>query len=298
MKRLGFGRLAAAVGTCAMLVLTACGGSAAPAAPASATATGSATGAAAKSAGPSTVTIFQATAPSTDFNPLIVSSAYNTDIDGLIYDNLLSLDSKLGYTPWMASYDIGNNGKQVTFHLQPGIKFQDGTTLTSKDVAATFDFIFNPDFPGPILGRYTALAGGQAYSDKLNALVAQATPPKGGGAAKITHAQFEQQAQPLYQVWLKGGAIQTPDDQTVVFNLDTVYAPILQYVGLTPIESAAQINALTTPDQVANADKADLSTHPMGTGPFSFVKYQNGQFTQLQAFPGYWKGAPKIQQVI
>jgi peptide/nickel transport system substrate-binding protein len=295
VKRSRLSRLTAAAGLGALLLLTACGGAAAPSSTAKATGTPAAT---ASSAGPSTVTIFQTTDPNNDFNPLITSSAYDGDITGLIYDDLLSLNDKLGYVPWMATYDIGDNGKQITFHLKPGIKFQDGTVLTSKDVAATFEFIFNPDYPGPLLSNYTALKGGQKYADALNKLIQDATPPKGGGAAKITHDQFEAQAQPLYKAWLQGGAIQTPDDQTVVFNLDSVYAPILQYLGLTGIEEAKQIDALTTPDQVANADKADFSTHPVGTGPYAFVKHQTGQFTELQAFPGYWQGAPKIQQVI
>ncbi len=286
---------AACVG--ALLLLSACAAKA-PSGPASGSASVAATTASTSAGGPSTVTIFQTTAPSTDFNPLIVSSAYNTDIDGLIYDDLLSLNSNLGYVPWMATYDIGNNGKQITFHLQPGIRFQDGTALTSKDVAATFDFIFNPDYPGPLLSDFTALRGGQAYADKLGALIAEATPPKGGGPAQLTHAQFEAKAQPLYKAWLAGGAIQTPNPSTVVFNLDTVYAPILQYVGLTGIEEAGAIDALATPGQVSGAETAGFSTHPVGTGPYAFVKYVNGQYTELKAFPGYWKGAPKVPQVI
>jgi peptide/nickel transport system substrate-binding protein len=289
-------RFAAVAGLSAALLLAACGGTATPATTGTATTGTAAT--ATSSTGPSTVTIMQTTDPNNDFNPLITSSAYDGDIDGLIYDDLLSLDNKLGYVPWMATYDIGNNGKQITFHLKSGIKFQDGTVMTSKDVAATFDFVFNPDYPGPLLSDFTALKGGQTYSDKLNALIAEATPPKGGGAAKLSHTDFETQAQALYKAWLAGGAIQTPDDSTVVFNLDSVYAPIMQYVGLTGIEEAKQIDALNTPDLVANSDKADFSTHPVGTGPYAFVKHQTGQYTELQAFSGYWQGAPKVQQVI
>lgn len=284
-----------------MVLLAACGGTAAPSATASATrrAAGSAVVQAPPTgAGPSTVTILQTAAPSPDFNPLTATSAYNTDIDGLIYQGLLSLNSQLGYVPGMATYQIGGNGRQITFHLKPGIRFQDGTPLTAQDVAATFAFIFNPNYRGPLLSDFTALKGGQAYANRLDALITEATPPQGGGAPKLTHSQFEVQAQALYRTWLAGGAIQTPNASTVVFNLDSAYAPILQYIGLTGIEEARQLDALTTPTEIANAGTAGFSTHPVGTGPYAFVKYVNGQYTELKAFPGYWQGAPKVQHVI
>jgi len=39
-------------------------------------------------------------------------------------------------------------------------------------------------------------------------------------------------------------------------------------------------------------------THPMGTGPFKFVNYDNSQqVCDLEAFADYWEGAPKLQTV-
>ncbi|HSD46533.1 MAG TPA: ABC transporter substrate-binding protein, partial [Pyrinomonadaceae bacterium] len=39
-------------------------------------------------------------------------------------------------------------------------------------------------------------------------------------------------------------------------------------------------------------------THPLGTGPFKFVSYDNAQqVCDVEAFPDYWDGPPKLQTV-
>ena len=39
-------------------------------------------------------------------------------------------------------------------------------------------------------------------------------------------------------------------------------------------------------------------THPVGTGPFKFVHYDNAQqVVDVEAFPDYWDGPSKIQSV-
>lgn len=40
-----------------------------------------------------------------------------------------------------------------------------------------------------------------------------------------------------------------------------------------------------------------FNTHPVGTGPFKFVSYKNGESLKLQAFKEYWGGAPKVDNL-
>ena len=35
-----------------------------------------------------------------------------------------------------------------------------------------------------------------------------------------------------------------------------------------------------------------------GTGPFQFAEWKRGEAVRLKAFPGYWGGAPKIDEVV
>ncbi|WP_210484994.1 ABC transporter substrate-binding protein [Microvirga antarctica] len=41
-----------------------------------------------------------------------------------------------------------------------------------------------------------------------------------------------------------------------------------------------------------------FNTHPVGTGPFKFVAYDPKVSLSLEAFPGHWGGAPKIDKLV
>lgn len=54
---------------------------------------------------------------------------------------------------------------------------------------------------------------------------------------------------------------------------------------------------IVPPRYIKEKGDAYFDTHPVGTGPFSFVSYKNGESIKLQAFKGYWGGAPKLANV-
>ena len=43
--------------------------------------------------------------------------------------------------------------------------------------------------------------------------------------------------------------------------------------------------------------EAEFVKHPVGTGPYKLVKYQPAQAMELEAFDGYWGGAPSVKHV-
>jgi peptide/nickel transport system substrate-binding protein len=47
----------------------------------------------------------------------------------------------------------------------------------------------------------------------------------------------------------------------------------------------------------ANVESGQIATHPVGTGPFSFVSRKSGDDIVLKANPNYWGGAPRIPGV-
>lgn len=82
---------------------------------------------------------------SDNFNPY--SSTSQATGDGgisMIYEPLLQFNllKTNDITPWLATgYTFSNGGKTLTFDLRKGVKFSDGTPMTSADVAFTYNMI-------------------------------------------------------------------------------------------------------------------------------------------------------------
>ena len=45
------------------------------------------------------------------------------------------------------SWEIGDGGKTITFHLRHGVKWSDGEPFTSHDVVFTMRVIYDPQVP-------------------------------------------------------------------------------------------------------------------------------------------------------
>jgi peptide/nickel transport system substrate-binding protein len=57
--------------------------------------------------------------------------------------------------------------------------------------------------------------------------------------------------------------------------------------------------ACILPKHIIEAQGLDyLREHPIGTGPFTFVKWERGQYVELAAFSEYWKGRPYIDRIL
>lgn len=74
---------------------------------------------------------------------------------------------------------------------------------------------------------------------------------------------------------------------TVRFTLSAPYGPLLKYLDLGIVSKKA-VERLG----------ADFASHPVGTGPYRFVSWQRNSRITLEANPSYWRGAPKLGQVI
>jgi peptide/nickel transport system substrate-binding protein len=75
----------------------------------------------------------------TNLDPRVGLDAQSERIDGLLFDNLLSRDEHLSVKPGLAErWEIPNPTTYV-FHLRQGLRFSDGSPLTSRDVKWSFD---------------------------------------------------------------------------------------------------------------------------------------------------------------
>jgi peptide/nickel transport system substrate-binding protein len=158
---------------------------------------------------------------------------------------------------------VSDNGLTWTYHIQPNVKFEDGSTVTSTDVKYAVERTFDRSlFPlGP------------AYFPLLLAPQKPAYP-----------GPYKDRAKNLMGL----NAVQTPDPTTIVFHLAAPFADF-DYVAAIP---------QTAPVPAAKDTGANYQLHPMSTGPYKFQSYQLNK--QLTMVPNtYWNPAtdPNAKQL-
>ena len=164
------------------------------------------------------------------------------------------------------SWDISADGLTYTFHLHPGVKFQ--TTdyfkptrdLNADDVI--FSFARQSDTTSP---WYTYLPN-------------------------LAWDYYTGMDMPKF---IKGW--EKVDDLTVKMTLNEPNSPMLANLGM----DFASIVSKEYADQLqASGNLADFAAKPIGTGPFQFVDYQLDAVIRYAAFPDFYKGKEKIDDLI
>jgi len=79
-------------------------------------------------------------------------------------------------------------------------------------------------------------------------------------------------------------SVEAPDARTIVVTLIKPWIGLLSNLVPVPI--------------IPRDSYESQKEHPLGSGPFKFIRYDNAQqVCDLEAFPDYWEGAPKLQNV-
>lgn len=91
----------------------------------------------------------------TNANPLYATSDADTTVSRLVFAGLLANGEHGRLVGDLASgYEVSDHGAKYTVHLRPGLKWQDGRPLTSRDVLFTYRTIQNPDAQSPLLNSW------------------------------------------------------------------------------------------------------------------------------------------------
>lgn len=250
-------RTAAAVATAAALTVTlaACGGGGSTASSGSAGSAGAAkaefNAGVGKVFNPSTVkggTIkFAHTGEFDSTDPADTYYGYSWNFVRLYGRSLVVFDSKPGAAGAKLVPDLAeslgkasNGNKTWTYTLRKGVKFEDGTAVTSKDVKYAVE---------RSLDKETFPNGPTYFNDYLD-LQGYTSPYKDTSADKLG---------------LK--AIETPDAQTIVFHLKT---------GFSGFDYFAQLPA-TIPVPQAKDTGTKYKEHPVSSGPYKFATYEAGK---------------------
>lgn len=207
-----------------------------------------------------TVTIAFVSEPG-NLNPMIWATSSDTNITHMVFDSLVIPDKELKMVGSLAkSWDVSEDGKTYTFYLHENVKWHDGTPFTANDVAFTFNSLALPEYDAGAYWRVNPLVGAEEVRE--------------GKATEIS-------------------GIQVINEHTISFTTKDQFAPFLSglFVGILP----QHILSGVSPSEWA---KHESNRHPIGTGPFKFVKWETGQYIELEANKDYFSGSPKLDKIV
>lgn len=196
----------------------------------------------------------QATLPIPTLMEGPASSQANVELADQLFLRLAELGPKLrtagdeGFTPALAKSWRRRDSVTLAFDLDPRARWQDGRSVTARDVVFTFERARDP-----------------AISPKLATLLRDIVAVTAEGERRVvfrfTHPYSEQVYDATYHV-----------------------APL-----------PAHLLERIPPAELA---RSTYVTHPIGSGPYRWVRSVPGEFTELAAFDGFLLGRPEIRRVI
>jgi len=202
-----------------------------------------------------------------NFSPSINTTGTSFDVTEQIYDNLVHFErGGTKVEPSLAeSWTISKDGLEYTFKLRKGVKwhsnknFKPSRDFNADDVLFMFDRQWKENDP-----YFKVTSSNHSYFNDM-------------GMPKLLKS------------------VDKVDDYTVKITLTKPEAPFLsnlamQFAGVQSKEYAIAMMKAGTPEKI--------DQEPLGTGPFSLLQYQKDAIIRFKAFPQYWRGAAKIDDLI
>ncbi len=203
------------------------------------------------------------------FDPALWSAGTTFDASSrAVYSRLV--DFELGgsaIVPSLAdTWDISEDGTQITFHLRKDVKWQTTAYFTPTRGFTADDVVWSFQRQSDPASKWAAYVDGGSY---------QYFDSTGFKAA------FK--------------SVEKVDDYTVKFTFNSADSTVfvnfpMDFLSIGSAEYAAQLEAA--------GNLGQFNTMPVGTGPFQYVDYQTDTVIRYKANPDYWKGKEKIDDLI
>jgi len=97
------------------------------------------------------------------FNPIMNDNTYDDYVTQCLFESLADNNSEGEMIPELAEWTLSDDKLTYTFKLKDGIKFSDGTPMTTEDVAFTYMTIADPDYNGARAYAVSSLVGYTEY---------------------------------------------------------------------------------------------------------------------------------------
>lgn len=198
-------------------------------------------------------------------NPNFSTSGNEQQIERLIFGALVKMNDKLEPVMDLAeTVEATPDAKTYTFTLREGLVFNDGTPLTSRDVAFSIETAVDKRTGSLWRGRFLAITGAEAFGDQAAETIS---------------------------------GIATPDDRTIAITLDAPDASFLitlcDYSGFPILPE--HIHRDVAPEAWANILFLEPS---VSAGAYNFVRYETDQFIELQRNETYGGPAPYLDRIL
>lgn len=183
-----------------------------------------------------------------------------------LYDKLVYVGENAGaFSPRAAkSWEISEDSKTITFHLDPNAKWHDGVPVTSADWLFSLRLVTDPNYSFKFRSNFSIYEG----TDKSGVELSE-----------------------------NSVGAEAPDKNTLVLhlkkstNLDVYLAQYMYNCIVLPEHLLGSIK----PAEVA---ASDFWSKPVGSGPCTFVSEVPGNTLELASFSDYQLGAPKFGKLV
>ena len=202
-----------------------------------------------------------------NFYPGVNTTGTSFDANEPIYNRIVEFErGGTKVVPGLAEkWDISPDGKVYTFHLRHGVKWHDTRgfkptrDMDADDIVFTFDRQWHDTNP-----YYKVTSSNHTYFNDM-------------GLAKTIKS------------------IEKKDDYTIVITLNQAEAPFLSNLAMpyASVQSKEYADAML---KAGTPEKIDQD--PIGTGPFSLLQYQKDAVIRYKAWPKYWGGKAKIDDLV
>jgi len=202
-----------------------------------------------------------------NFYPGINTTGTSFDANSQIYSRIVDFErGTTNVIPGLAEkWDISTDGTVYTFHLRKGVKwhsnanFKPTRDLNADDILFMFERQWKDSHP-----YFKVTSSNHSYFNDM-------------GMPKLLKS------------------VEKVDDYTVKVTLNAPEAPFLsdlamEYAGVQSKEYADAMLKAGTPEKV--------DQEPIGSGPFYLVQYQKDAIIRYKAFPQFWGGKAKIDDLI
>ncbi|MGI4835378.1 MAG: ABC transporter substrate-binding protein [Janthinobacterium lividum] len=219
----------------------------------------------------------------TSLDPAFARNQANSWAVAQLYNGLLELDSTLQPAPALARrYQISPDGLTYTFWLREGVSFhenQEVFPVSEADLHLEHDakMLAANDLSVPIASRLVTAAD-FVYSFKRLLDAKTASP---GGWIFRGKVLEDKQGNPSDTCFV------AVNDSTLRIHLK---APFIPFLGILTMPYAYVV-----PHEAVARYGKDFREHPVGTGPFQFKLWDEGNVLLYQRNPNYWRRDPRGQ---